>query len=185
MYRRNLPHIQKSDAPHFVTFRTKNNFLLPPEARSLVLEHCLHDHEKLIHLHAAVVMPNHVHLLFTPLRDENGDSYTLATIMNGIKGSSAHSVNKLLRRKGSLWQDESFDRVLRSSDDLADKVLYLMANPIRGGLASHPRPIPLALEGVGHSRGRLCHTVYECNHARCRHLRSQRFPQRPAALPTR
>ena len=142
MYRRNLPHIQKSDAPHFVTFRTRDNFILPPEARSLVLEHCLHDHEKRIQLHAVVIMPNHVHLLFTPLRDANGESYTLATIMNGIKGASAHSVNKFLRRKGSLWQDESFDRVLRSSDDLADKVLYLIANPIRSRLASHPDQYP-------------------------------------------
>ena len=138
MYRRNLPHIQKSDAAHFVTFRTKDNFLLPPEARDLVLKHCVHDNGRRIELHAVVVMPNHVHLLFTPLRDENGDSYTLATIMNGIKGASAHSVNKLLKRKGSLWQDESFDRVLRSSDDLADKILYVVANPIRSRLASHP-----------------------------------------------
>ena len=138
MYRRNLPHIQKSDAAHFVTFRTRDNFVLPPSARDLALRHCLHDHEKRIHLHAVVIMPNHVHLLFTPLRDENGDSYTLATIMNGIKGASAHSINKLLGREGSLWQDESFDRVMRSSDDLADKILYVIANPIRSGLASHP-----------------------------------------------
>lgn len=142
MYRRNLPHIQKSDAPHFVTFRTNNNLVLPPAARDLVLKHCMHDHGKRVQLHAVVVMPNHVHLLFTPLRDEHGESYTLATIMNGIKGASAHSVNKLLRRKGSLWQDESFDRVLRSSDDLADKILYLMANPLRSGLASHPDQYP-------------------------------------------
>ena len=142
MYRRNLPHIQKSDTPHFVAFRTKNNLVLPPEARTLVLGHCLHDYEKKIWLHAAVIMPNHVHLLFTPLRDENGDSYTLASIMNGIKGASAHSVNRLLQRKGSLWQDESFDRVLRSSDDLADKILYLMANPIRSRLAAHHDQYP-------------------------------------------
>lgn len=138
MYRRNLPHIQKSDAAHFVTFRTRDNFILPPNARDLALRHCLHDHEKCIQLHAVVIMPNHVHLLFTPLRDENGDSYTLATIMNGIKGASAHSINKLLGRKGSLWQDESFDRVMRSADDLADKILYVIANPIRSRLASHP-----------------------------------------------
>ena len=138
MYRRNLPHIQKSDAAHFVTFRTRDDLILPPTARDLVLKHCIYDNGKCIQLHAVVVMPTHVHLLFTPLRDGNGDSYTLATIMNGIKGTSAHSVNRLLRRKGSLWQDESFDRVMRSSDDLADKILYVIANPIRSGLASHP-----------------------------------------------
>ncbi|MCU1309525.1 MAG: hypothetical protein JWO20_650 [Candidatus Angelobacter sp.] len=138
VYRRNLPHIQKSDAPHYLTFRTKNGFVLEPDARDLVLDHCLHDHESLIFLHAVVVMPNHVHLIFEPLRDSLGESYTLAKIMNGIKGASAHSVNKLLQRKGPLWQDESFDRVLRSSDDLEDKILYLMLNPVRAGLVKHP-----------------------------------------------
>src|SRR5947209_13014161 len=122
MYRRNLPHIQKSDAPHFVTFRTRDKLILNPGARDLVLQHCLHEHLSRIQLHAVVVMPNHVHLIFTPLRDEQGDSYTLGEIMNGIKGASAHSVNKLLQRRGSLWLDESFDRVLRSSDDLDAKI---------------------------------------------------------------
>ena len=142
MYRRNLPHIQKSDAPHFITFRTREKFVLVPPARDLVLQHCLHDHENKIHLHAAVVMPNHVHLIFTPLRNEQGESYTLAEIMNAIKGPSAHSINKLLNRRGPLWLDESFDRVLRSSGDLEDKILYLMANPLRCQLATHPDQYP-------------------------------------------
>ena len=142
MYRRNLPHIQKPDAPHYITFRTKAKFILEPSARGLVLLHCLHDHESKIHLHAVVVMRNHVHLIFTPLRDELGESYTLAEIMNSIKGASAHSVNKLLNRSGPLWQDESWDRVLRSSDDLDHKVLYLMANPVRWRLVPHPDQYP-------------------------------------------
>jgi hypothetical protein len=29
MYRRNLPHIQVDDTPHFVTFRTHKDFVLP------------------------------------------------------------------------------------------------------------------------------------------------------------
>jgi REP element-mobilizing transposase RayT len=138
VYRRNLPHIQKSDAAHFITFRTKDDFILPPAARDLVLQHCLHDNGTLIQVHAVVVMPDHVHLLFTALRDETGESYTLATIMNRIKGASAHSVNKLLNRKGSVWLDESFDRVMRSEDDLGEKILYLIGNPLRAGLARHP-----------------------------------------------
>ena len=142
MYRRNLPHIQKPDAAHFVTFRTRNGFELPSAARDLVLQHCLHDNGKLIELHAVVVMPNHVHLLFTPLRNQAGESYTLAKIMNGIKGASAHSVNKVLHRKGSLWLDESFDRVVRSASELGEKILYLIGNPLRAGLARHPDAYP-------------------------------------------
>src|SRR4051812_3920052 len=87
-------------------------------------------------------MPTHVYLIFTPLRDDLGYSFTLAEIMNGIKGASAHSVNKLLKRKGSLWQDESTDRILRDDDELSDKLLYLMINPVRARLVKQPDNYP-------------------------------------------
>jgi REP element-mobilizing transposase RayT len=138
MYRRNLPHIEKADAAYFITFRTWEGFELEPPARDLVMQSILLDNKHLYRLHATVVMPNHVHLLLTPLRDKNGGCFTLARIMNRVKGASAHSINKLLKRNGSVWQDESFDRVIRSSDDLEEKVLYLIANPIRAGLAEGP-----------------------------------------------
>jgi REP-associated tyrosine transposase len=131
MYRRNLPHIQKDDASHFVSFKTRDNIVLTAEARDLVLQHCLHDNHVRYDLHAAVVMPNHVHLIFTPLRDRLGNSFSLATIMSGIKGASAHSINKVLKRRGSLWLDESFDRVIRAGADFQDKVAYVLGNPLR------------------------------------------------------
>jgi hypothetical protein len=54
--------------PPFVTFRTSPRFTLSCQARRLFLQHCFHDNGKTIHLHAVVVMPDHVHLLFTALR---------------------------------------------------------------------------------------------------------------------
>ena len=36
-------------------------------------------------MHAFVVMPDHVHMLFTPLFDEQGEPFALAKILNGIK----------------------------------------------------------------------------------------------------
>ncbi|HUQ49748.1 MAG TPA: transposase [Terriglobales bacterium] len=136
-YRRNLPHILEPDAPHFVTFKTKEGFRLPEPARDIVFKHCLHDHNKRLYIHAFVIMPTHAHLLFTPLRDDFGDSYPLSKIMQGIKGTSARRVNLLLDQKGSLWQDESLDRVVR--DNEYDKtVFYIIENPIAAGLAKVP-----------------------------------------------
>lgn len=106
-YRRNLPHIEKDGASYYVSFGTRQRFFLPEEARTLVFEHCLFENGRKVHMHALVVMPGHVHMLFTPLEDEQGNPHTLAKIMNGIKGASSHSVNKLLARKGSLWEPES------------------------------------------------------------------------------
>ncbi|MFZ0808360.1 MAG: transposase [Candidatus Sulfotelmatobacter sp.] len=120
-YRRRLPHYQKDDRPLFVTFRTLKMLVLPPEARSLVLQHCLHDHDRTIRLHAAVIMPDHAHLLFTALRDAEGWTFALPEILKAIKGCSARSINKLLGRSGPVWQDESFDHVLRGSESLRER----------------------------------------------------------------
>jgi REP element-mobilizing transposase RayT len=54
--------------------------------------------------------------------------------MNGIKGASSHSVNRLLQRKGTLWQDESFDHMIRSEEDFADKLLYVQMNAVETGV---------------------------------------------------
>lgn len=137
-YRRNLPHIEKDNRAVFITFCTYQDWILPARARDLVLEHCLREDGQRIELHAVVVMPNHVHILFTPLRDTNTELFSFAEIMSGIKGASAHSINKALRRKGHVWQDESFDHVLRCEEAIAQKVDYICNNPVRRGLASSP-----------------------------------------------
>src|SRR4051812_45063331 len=113
-YRRNLPHIQRDDAPHCIRFSTLDHWVLPPSARDLVLDHCKYEHEKRVLLHAVVVMPDHVHLLLSFLRNKTGDQFTLSRVLHSIKGASAHSINKLLHRKGTLWQDESFDHIVRT-----------------------------------------------------------------------
>jgi REP element-mobilizing transposase RayT len=137
-YRRNLPHIEKHGVSYFVTFNTRQDFILPGPARSLVYDHCLFENGRKVHMHAFVVMPTHVHLLLTPLYGETGNPYPLAEILNGIKGSSVHSVNKLLRRSGTLWEPESFDRIIRSDADFEAKMIYIIGNPLAAGLAKGP-----------------------------------------------
>jgi REP element-mobilizing transposase RayT len=133
-HRRNLPHFEKWDHLYFITFRTYKDFVLPPEARDRALQHCLHENGTRVHLYAAVIMPNHAHLILTPLMDDLGDRFPLSKIMNSVKGASAHSINKLLGRRGHVWQDESFDRVLRSYESLEEKIYYIAQNPVRAGL---------------------------------------------------
>jgi hypothetical protein len=60
---------------------------------------------------------------------------SLAEIMDAIKGVSAHKINKALGRKGRVWQPESFDHVLRSSENLDAKIEYVLQNPVRQGLS--------------------------------------------------
>jgi REP element-mobilizing transposase RayT len=87
-------------------------------------------------------MPDHVHMIFTPLKDTDGNPFGLAEIMNGIKGASAHSLNKALNRSGPVWQFESFDHVLRSDEKIASKVEYICDNPVRKGLVNQKDDYP-------------------------------------------
>jgi REP element-mobilizing transposase RayT len=136
-YRRKLPHLQRPDKALFVTFVTKRRLVLPPAVRHHVLAHCLHDHGVKLYMHAAVVMPDHVHLVFTPLRDVDGHHYGLAEIMKPIKGASARTVNRMLARSGALWQPESYDHVVREQEGVRRTAEYICKNPVRGGLVAN------------------------------------------------
>ena len=136
-YRRNLPHLQRDAKRHFVTFVTKDRWILPEWARDIVLECIRHDEPIRYDLDAAVVMPDHAHIIFVPGIDEQCQAViSLHEIMKAIKGASAHLINKRLDRHGTVWQEESFDRVLRSSEDVDAKVLYVLENPVRRGLVA-------------------------------------------------
>ncbi len=82
-------------------------------------------------------MPDHVHLLLTPAIDEQGP-ISIPEIMQAIKGTSAHRINKCLGRKGRVWQDESFDRAMREVENVRGKIEYILGNPVRAGLVTNP-----------------------------------------------
>ena len=151
-YRRRLPHLQKADTALFVTFCTGGRMVLPEPARDLVLAHCFREAGILavagegarptsaarIRLHAVVVMPDHVHLLLTPLRDEDGWPFPLVDILQCLKSATAHRINRLLGISGPVWEEESFDHVLRSDESLKEKCEYIRQNPVKAGLVKNP-----------------------------------------------
>ena len=141
VYRRRLPHIQRSDSTLFVSFHAAH-IVLPPSARDAVLRHCVYEEGKTVELHAAVVMPNHVHLLLTPLLDEGGYPYLLRKIMQRIKSVSAQGVNRILGCNGPVWQEESFDTMVRSDEDFRERLAYIELNPGRAGLVGPGQEYP-------------------------------------------
>ena len=142
-YRRNLPHLQQDAKPHFLTFCTYKRWPIPDDARSTVLESCVKADQWSVDLWIAIVMPDHVHLIFTPRTDEvRHEVYTLARITKAIKAASAHRINRELGRTGRIWQEESFDHVLRSSENLNEKIQYILQNPVRKGLVAAPEEYP-------------------------------------------
>ncbi|MEG2805532.1 transposase [Stenotrophomonas sp.] len=87
---------------------------------------------------AWVVMPDHVHWLMQ-LRQG-----TLADCMAVFKSRSARLLNARLGRQGKLWQHGYFDHAVRTDASLRKHALYLLANPIRAGLATALGEYPYA-----------------------------------------
>lgn len=77
------------------------------------------------------IMPNHVHLLVMNLKQN------LSSIMKSIIGFSAYEINKLEGKKGAFWQDENYDHMIRSRNEMADTIQYILNNPVKSGICSH------------------------------------------------
>ena len=75
-------------------------------------------------------MPDHVHLLLKPNAE-----FPLSRIMKGIKGVSARQINQLRGSTGTVWQDESWDRIVRDAAEFDEKLQYMADNPVKLGLA--------------------------------------------------
>jgi REP element-mobilizing transposase RayT len=86
-----------------------------------------------------IVMPNHVHFLFT--RFEN---HTLSKILQAFKSLTAHKANVLLSRTGRFWMADYFDRYIRSAEHFAAAVKYIEANPVRARLCARPEDSPFS-----------------------------------------
>ena len=133
--KRNLPHWQIGGSVYFITFRSARG-ILPTIALNEVKKHILFDHNKRYRLYFAVIMPDHVHILLQPLKNVQDKFFTLKEILQGIKGSSARSINKVLQTSGTVWQAESFDRIMRNEEEMYEKWNYMWNNPIKAGLAT-------------------------------------------------
>lgn len=130
--RRRLPHWELEGSTYFVTFRLIGSILTAPERR-IVLEHIIAGHGRFYTLIAATVMPDHAHVLIEPKA-----GVALSRIMKGTKGASSRAVNKARGEHGSLWQEESFDRIVRDQQELDEKLHYMLNNAAKRGLVEDP-----------------------------------------------
>ncbi|HYF13602.1 MAG TPA: valine--tRNA ligase [Phycisphaerales bacterium] len=132
-----LPHWQRGGCTLFVTFRTERGEL-SPEEREITLAACRHWHSVKMELHAAVVMPDHVHLMFSPFEESPGNWYSMSELLHSIKSYSAHAIAKRRGNGGPVWQNESYDRIVREGA-WAETAEYIALNPVRKQLVQHWR----------------------------------------------
>jgi alanyl-tRNA synthetase len=165
-----------------ITFITRDRDALNDGERDIVLASILHSRTAgQIHLYAACVMPDHVHLLIEPQvkshpANENPEFYPLTEILQAIKSATSHKILKARRDTTgdkniqNLWEKESFDRLIRSESDLREKYDYIIFNPVKEGLVKRAEDYRwtwcrefaehVGDEGVSdHTRGRVCSPI--------------------------
>jgi type I restriction enzyme R subunit len=69
--------------------------------------------------HAWVIMPNHLHLIFTPM-------VPLAALIKAWKGTSARRIGQ-----GRIWQKNYRDTLIRDAGHFANAVRYIRRNPAK------------------------------------------------------
>jgi len=159
---RRLPHLYAIGQPLFVTFRLYGSlppgrqfpiepvtscdaflsmdrlldgarsgptYLAMPFIAKIIVDSLEHCSEVDYLLHAWVVMPNHVHLLVIARTH-------VSKFMRRLKGYTARRANELLFRTGQpFWQEESYDHLVRTSEEFSNIEAYILNNPVKAGLA--------------------------------------------------
>jgi REP element-mobilizing transposase RayT len=125
IYRRHLPHWRARGHLYFLTWRVhKKQDDLTSVEKDQVMSALKHFDGKRYKLVGYVVMNDHVHVLVWP-----EDEYPLEDIVHSWKSYTAHMLQQECRRKGKIWQDESFDRIVRDEQELYKEMQYILNNP--------------------------------------------------------
>ena len=114
-------------------------YLKDPKIATIAHDALLFHDQTKYRLAAWVVMPNHAHVLCSPLV-----GHSLAEIMHSLKSYTASEANKVLGRSGRFWQKEYFDRYIRNARHFAKVVAYIENNPVKARLCEKAEDWPFS-----------------------------------------
>lgn len=117
---------------YFITtvVKERKKLLLDESICSLILKDLEFYRKKYqFELHGYVIMPDHMHFLLS--MGENGN---ISKIMHDFKSHTAQEINKVLKRKGALWQEGFYDHIIRDERDFRKRIDYIHKNPLTAGL---------------------------------------------------
>ncbi|HWW02065.1 MAG TPA: transposase [Candidatus Acidoferrum sp.] len=105
-------------------------YLRDPRIADLVQGNLWHHDGSKYRLLAWVVMPNHVHALIEVW------GVPLGKIIQNWKTYTAKAANETLRRNGSFWEEDYFDRYIRDEEHFRRVVRYIENNPVKAHLVN-------------------------------------------------
>jgi putative transposase len=130
------------DGTYFITASNfeKQSLLQSDRMAGLFIEVLYHYQKQTkYHLHEFVVMPNHFHLLVTPIFP-----VTIEKAVQFIKGGFSYRAKKELAFNGEIWQTSFYDRRVRDPTEYVRFRHYVHMNPVRKGLANLPEEFPFS-----------------------------------------
>jgi putative transposase len=101
------------------------------ELRRIVEDSLRHWHSERCLLAGWVIMPNHVHVLVQPMPGRG-----LLKLCESWKLWTARRINAAAGRRGTFWQGEGWDHLLRRPPYLAKFRNYIRLNPVKARLPS-------------------------------------------------
>ena len=93
--------------------------LAQSEVRNIVEQSLQYFDNKDWHLHAYVIMPNHIHILATPITE-----IPCQQIINNVKSYTQHCI-----QTEHLWQKGMFDHTVRNEESFKKIINYIADNP--------------------------------------------------------
>jgi putative transposase len=103
--------------------------------------------ERVFKLHDFVIMPDHVHLLFTV-----DEGMTVEKAMQLVKGRFSHRLGKELGYKGEVWQRGFSEVQVLGEGSLAQHRAYIANNPVKAGLVDSPEKYPFCFESLARKK---------------------------------
>jgi putative transposase len=130
------PRGRTSQSTYFVSTSCweKKNLLQSDRACQLLLDVLSHYRSLANYLlHEFVIMPDHFHLLLTPIPPT-----TLEKAVQLIKGGFSYRAKKELQISGEIWQTSFHDRRVRNTSEYDEFKGYIWNNPVVAGLVQAP-----------------------------------------------
>ena len=125
IYRRRLPHWRLKENVYFVTWRLHETQKgLQTSEREIVKSAIMYFETERYDLYTYVVMDDHVHVLFKQVKN-----HAVKAVLHSWKSFTSHELVKKFGRESPVWQDESFDRIIRNEAEFAQKANYILSNP--------------------------------------------------------
>jgi len=93
-------------------------------------------------LYAYCMMSNHVHIVFKHIENQQIKSSAqflppVTRILQNLKSYTALHANRILKREGAFWHEESYDRLIRNNSELENIIRYTIYNPVKANLVEN------------------------------------------------